>query len=396
MDGERGNKEELEGKILGLLSMNSRLGIDKLAEQTGISRNQAYDLLKRIVKKHEIRFVPEIGIENLWKYEFLGLSWGKSKRELQDTMLKEDATQLGFGEYMAMIEFKGMEEPTNEEILKATEGSYMPQYIARMSGQCSLFMYLIARSPAEASKFIYRFKNNLNKYNFSMKLQFIFPSFGYFPLNDKFIEQTQIQHRYKKLLLALNKNARIRLSSLSGEFGGVSNMTMSTMNARLKELGLVKRTTICMQNPNGQLAKLFIVSIIDEKKFVKSTDQLFMNIVKNSAKHYIFIANIKNPYGFMFIAKFSSMLEAERFRKELEMLDMGVEIGESTVLENVSGNLGIRNFAPEATVQYAWLKTKGLVSAKEPSDGIAVTSHGVRVDSISRKTPYRKSFIPTS
>jgi DNA-binding Lrp family transcriptional regulator len=362
MDGERGNKEELEGRILGLLSMNSRLGIDKLAEQTGISRNQAYDLLKRLVKTYEIRFLPEIGIENLWKYEFLGLCWGKSKRELQDTMTNEDAVQLGFGEYIAMVEFKGHKEPANDEIIKAMEESYMPQYIARMSGQCNLFIYLIARSPVEASQFIYKFRNNLNKYNLTVKLQFIFPGFGYFPLNDKFIEQTQIQHRYKKLLLALNKNARIRLSSLSEEFGGVSNMTMSTMNARLKELGLVKRTTLCIQNPKEQIIKLFTISIVDGEKFLKNTNLLLMNIVKNATKHYIFIANIKNPDGVMFLARFETLLEAEKFKKEFETLDLGIEMNESMLLENLYGNLGIRNFSPEATVQHAFLKAKGLIS----------------------------------
>ena len=144
------NREEIEGKLLTILSMNSRLGIDRLSGMVGLSRNQVYDLVKRIIKKYDIKFVPEIDIDGLWKYEFLGLSWGKSKRELLEMMLKDEPAQIGFEQYVAMIEFKGQEEPTNEEIMKATVGSYIPQYIARASGQCSLFMYLVSRLTSDS------------------------------------------------------------------------------------------------------------------------------------------------------------------------------------------------------------------------------------------------------
>jgi DNA-binding Lrp family transcriptional regulator len=361
MDGERGNKEELEERILSLLSMNSRLGIDKLAGITGVSRNQVYDLLKKVVKKYDIRFVPEIDIDGLWKYEFLGLSWGKSKRELLETILHDEPAHIGFEQYVAMIEFKEKNEPTNEEIINATEGSYMPQYIARASGQCNVFMYLVARSSREVSRFMYKFTNNLSKFDMTLRLQFIAPCLGYFPLNDKFIEQTHIQSRYKKLLSALNSNARISLASLSDEFGGVSNMTMSSIHTRLKEMGVFKRPTLFMQKPNEQMIKLFIMSIKNRKKFSDNKYKMLINIANNSAKRYIFMANIKNPDGLLIIARFKDQLEIEKFKKEFDGLDLGVELTDSIIFENILGNLGIRNFAPEETEQYKTLKSDGLI-----------------------------------
>lgn len=361
------NRDEIEEKLLTILSMNSRLGIDKLSGMVGLSRNQVYDFVKKIIKRYDIKFVPEIDIDSLWKYEFLGLSWGKSKRELLEMMVKDEPAQIGFEQYVAMIEFKGSEEPTNEEIIAATGGSYIPQYIARASGQCSLFMYLVARSSREVSNFMYNFTNNLDKFNLTLRLQFIAPSLGYFPLNDKFIDQTHIQARYKQLLSALNGNARVSLASLSDEFGGVSNMTMSSIHTRLKEMGLFKRPTLFMQKPEEQMIKLFVMSREDRKKFSDNKHNLLINIADNSAKRYIFVADIKNPDGFLIIARFRNPLEIERFKKEFEGLDMGVEFSDSTLFENVLGNLGIRNFAPEETAQYKLLKSDGIIKGTSTS-----------------------------
>ena len=52
----------------------------------------------------------------------------------------------------------------------------------------------------------------------------------------------------------------------------------------------------------------------------------------------------------MIIAPVGNALEMENFRKNFEALDMGVEVEESTILQDIYGSLGIRNFAPEETL----------------------------------------------
>ena len=343
------------------------MGIDKIAPEVGMTRACVYGAVKRLSKELDIAFVPEIGIRNLWRYEFLGLSWGKSKKELLGSIIQPELQSPGFEEYVAMIEFKGEAEPIRRRYLKINEDSYIPQFVARTAGQYNIFMYLVARDSDEVSRFIYTFRNSLSGFDLTVKSQFISPKFGYFPLNDRFIEQTHIQSRYKKLLLALNKDTRVRLTSLAGEFGGVSKMAMSAMHARLRELGLMERPTICIRKPREQLIKIFTLSIVSSKKFSENRDKLLMNIVDNSEKRYIFMADVANPDGIIVIARFGSMLEIEQFKKDFAKLDLGVELLESTLLKNVSGNLGIRNFMKEKTVQYAMLKAKGLIKERKSS-----------------------------
>ena len=179
--GDGDNK--VEDRDPTALSMDSRASLDEIAEYAGLTRDQARGRVKNLVEEYGIRFVPEINLRNLQKDEYLGLSWGKSKREMLGMLTSGANFSIGFEEYVAFIEFK--EGRTDKEILKAMEGSYIPQYVARMSGQSSLMIYAVARNSEEISRFIYKFMNNLDKFNSTVRLQFIYTTFGYFPLNDR-------------------------------------------------------------------------------------------------------------------------------------------------------------------------------------------------------------------
>lgn len=352
-----------EEAIITLLSMDSRIGIDKIAAEVGLTRDQVYGRIKKLVKEYGIRFVPEINIANLQRYEFLGMSWGKSKREILNMVTQESAPNIGFEEYVALVDFKGG-TPSDEEILKAMGDSYIPQYIARMAGQHNLFVYAIARHATDITEFMYQFMNNI-KLNSVDRVQFIYPEFGFFPLNDKILEQMQVQSQYKKLLLSLNKNAKVEFSSLTKEMGGITGATVGSLYARLKEIGLITRPTICITQPAESIVKLFLFSIVDKQKFVKNKGGFLLDFVKNRTNQCIFMASIMNPSGFLVLARFKSPLEEEEFKTRMNELDFGVEISESTILQSVYGMLGIRDFTPSATAQYKWLRIRKLVEESE-------------------------------
>ncbi|MGI0141491.1 MAG: hypothetical protein ACREBF_02455 [Candidatus Micrarchaeales archaeon] len=354
------DSEDSEQKIITAMSMDSRAGVDKIATETGLLRERVYLIQKKLVEKYDIKFVPEINIANLQKYEFLGMGWGKSKREILKIVSSEEAPSIGFEEYIALIDFKSS-EPSNEEILRAMGDSYIPQYVARTAGQHSLFMYAVARHSSDITEFMYKFMNNLSKFNSTERLQFIYPTFGYFPFNNKLIEQMRIQSQYKKLLLALNDNAKVEFTSLTKEFGGVTSATVGSLYARLKEIGLVTRSTICIRKPEELIIKLFILSIVDRQKFTKNKDKFLLNFVGNQNRHYVFMADIRNPGGLLIIARFKTPLEEEEFKRGFALIDLGVEISESTILQSIYGNLGVRNFISEETVQYKVLQSHGLV-----------------------------------
>ncbi|MDE1856312.1 MAG: hypothetical protein KGH49_03715, partial [Candidatus Micrarchaeota archaeon] len=176
------------------------------------------------------------------------------------------------------------------------------------------------------------------------------------------INQMYVQSQYKKLLLALNKNAKVEFTSLVDDFGGVTSATIGASYARMKEIGLLVRPTMYISKPDELIVKLFVLSIIDRQKFAKNRDKFLLDFVQNRFKHYVFMATIRNPGGFLIIARFKTPLEEEEFKRGLESLDLGTEISESTILQHIYGNLGIRNFVKKETLQYKELRTKGLIS----------------------------------
>ncbi|MDE1870300.1 MAG: AsnC family protein [Candidatus Micrarchaeota archaeon] len=350
---------EVENRIITLLSMDCRISVDRMAPSVGVTRDQVYGRTKKLIEKYDVRFVPQINISNLQKYEFLGISWGKSKREILNK-ISEDNIEIGFEEYIALIDFKGG-EPSDKEILDALGDSYIPQYVARISGQHNLFIYAIARHSSDITEFMYKFMNKLDRFNSIERLQFIYPSFGFFPINNKFIEQIQIQPRYKKLLLLLNSNAKTEFSRLTKGMGGISPATVGVLYVRLKEIGLLERPTLYLVKPEELIIKLFIFSIVDRQKFSKNRDKFLLDFVQDKIKNYIFMATIRNPGGGIIFARFKTPLEVEEFKKSFINIDLGIELSESTVLQNIYGNLGVRNFLPEETTQYKELESKGLV-----------------------------------
>lgn len=360
--GDDGHMEEdvnLEDRILTLLSMDSRISNDRIAESVGATGDLVHGRVKKIVERLGIRFVPEINLVKIEKYECLGLGWGRSKRELLNLLTNRDVINLGFEEYIAFLDFKN-KEPGNAEVIKAIGDSYLPQYIARIDGQ-RLFMYAVARNSLDMYDFMYDFTNSLNKFDLIGHVQFVYRNFGYFPLNDKLITEMQINAKYKKMLLELNKNAKAEFSSLRKEFGGVTGASIGQLYSKLRETDMMVRSTLFITKPEEPIIKAFMISIVDRQKFTKNKHDWFLSMVKDNFKHYIFMGSIANPTGLFILARFSTPLEVERFKSAFERSDMGIELSESTLLEKLYGNLGIRNFAPEETIQYKELEAKNLV-----------------------------------
>ncbi len=346
---------EVEEKLLTELSMNSRSGIDKVSQQANLSRGSVYKLIGKLVEKYDLHFVPEINLERIWKYEFIALTRRKSKREIYQTPVNK----LGFESFAMLTKFAG-KMPSNEEILAAIGKSYLPQYIARLSGQYSLFIYAVARNSAEASEFQYSFMNKLSKYNSIPRIKAIYPTFGFFPITNALIEQMNIQVSYKRILQALNNGTRRRFIEMGKEIG-VDNQMIGFDYARMQDIGILRRSTLYMGKPPEPIIKLFMISIRQREKFLKNRQRFLLDFVKKRVNTFVFMSNQIDPEGFLIIAKFNSPYEEEEFRKSIERLNMGVKIFESTVIKTIYGHLGIRSFVPEETDQYKELESKGLV-----------------------------------
>ncbi len=344
-----------EEKLLTELSMNSRSGIDKVAQHTNMSRGSVYKLIGKLIDKYDLHFVPEINPERIWKYEFIALTRRKSKREIYQTPVN----RLGFESFAILAKFIG-KVPSSEEILSAIGKSYLPQYIARLSGQYSLFIYAVARNPAEAGDFQRNFIDKLSRYNSIPRTKAIFPTFGFFPLTNALIEQMNIQVSYKRILQALTGGARRRFMEMGKEIG-IDSQMIGFDYARMQDIGILTRSTLYIGKPNEPIIKLFMVSVRQREKFLKNRQRFLLDFIKKRVNTVIFMSSLIDPEGFLIIAKFNSPYEEEEFKRSIVRLNIGIKIFESTIIKTIYGHLGIRRFVPEETDQYKELESKGLV-----------------------------------
>ncbi|MEM4114389.1 MAG: AsnC family protein, partial [Candidatus Micrarchaeaceae archaeon] len=130
--------EKLKLRMLRALSINARLTFSELGKKVGVGKYVAYKYFHEMVEEYGIKFVPEINVENIWKYELVKLMAHEStKTGIRENIIDKFPDVIGFEEYVIFIKFLG-KKSSDEEILKAIGDSYIPQFVAKLIGEYDL------------------------------------------------------------------------------------------------------------------------------------------------------------------------------------------------------------------------------------------------------------------
>ncbi len=348
-------KDRIGTAILRELSMDARQSLSSIAEKTGASKTAVFNELNSLIEQRDIKFVPEINLEELWRHELLYTTKWMQKREFRQL----DIHQIGFTEYVGFVKFIG-KKPSDAEIAKAVRFSYIPQNVSAVYGRYDLFMYLVARDHADINVFVNAFNKSLPGYKMVVRIRPVRKSFGFFPLRNELIEQFKLPEKYKKLLVTLNNGSRGQLS----QDQEVDKNAITYIYKTLIEYGIVSRTTMYMRNPDNDFAGIISYSIVDHQQFQKSKYKWFEHLVNmdgNKLGTYTFMADVHEPYGGIIIVNAKNAACFEGIKKSIEGLRLGIEI-ESTIFSRpIIGELGVRNFDLRYSNQYGMLATEGLV-----------------------------------
>ncbi len=349
------SKERISNAILRELSMDARQSLSSIADKVSASKTTVFNELNALIEQKEIRFVPEINLDELWRHEMLYTTKWMQKREFRQL----DIHQIGFTEYICFVKFLG-KKPSDAEISKAVANSYVPQNVSALYGRYDLFMYLVARDHADINVFVNSFHKVLSGYKMLVRIRPIRKSLGFFPLRNELIMQFKLPEKYKKLLITLNEDARGQLSS--GE--GMDKNTIAYIYKTLLEYGIVSRTTMYMRNPDNDFAGIISYSIIDHQQFQKNKYKWFEHLVKmdsNKLGTYTFMADVHEPYGGIIIANARNAACFDGIKKSIENLRLGIEMESLILSRPILGDLGVRNFDLRYSNQYGMLATEGIV-----------------------------------
>ncbi len=353
-------EDEMRDRVLSELSMDSRQSLASTAEKIGISKTAAFNILNEMVNSGDIRFVPELNVEELWKHELLHTTKWMQKREFRKLNIHE----IGFSEYVCMVKFNG-KKPSEETIANAAKKSYMPQNISMLYGKYDLFMYVIARNAAEVSFFVNSFSKSLDGYKMEISIRNIRKTYGFFPVRDAFISELKLPEKYKKLLLILNENSRCHLSQMAGD---IDKNTITYMYKALLDYGIIRRSTVVMKKPENSIIGLITYRIVDQNLFNRNKAKWLNHLVNtNTGKNaaYLFMADTYEPYGGIVLVTAKNSSAIESVRDSLASMRIGIEIESQILTKSILGELGFRNFDVRQSHQYGVLQTDGLVPRSE-------------------------------
>ncbi len=294
---DKDKRELLKERILKILSVNGRESIGNIAIAMGIPKPSAYNLVLEAINDYDLCFVPEINIENIWKYEFIRLSKAHSKKEMLEKTI-EKSSELGFEEYIVLFKFRG-KLPGDGEILRAISGSSIPQFVARINGGYDIVMYAVSNGFFSMSKFVADFAAALKDYSVTSELNRIFKGFGFFPLRSKLIDEFKISELYRSILLGLNGNGRKQIIEIAK---ADKNQQLQLIYAfeRLKRTGMLNRVTYYEKAPKNVVMSMIIIKAFNVAALRESAKDLELDIVRkyeNEHTEYVFICDISNPHG---------------------------------------------------------------------------------------------------
>ncbi|MGC9099308.1 MAG: hypothetical protein ACP5HW_02040 [Candidatus Micrarchaeia archaeon] len=359
---EEGRREILKLEMLKYLSVNGRASIDDIARHIKMPKATTYALFNELVKEYRLHFVPEININDIWKFEFIKISKHKStKREIKEEAL-EKIPELGLEEYISFVKFNGA-VPSEEEILNVIKNFAEPQYVAKLHGGDDLVIYEVGKSFYNVNKFIINFSKSLKKYNMIINTSRIVTESGFFPLRNELLDTLMLPDTSKALLEGLNIDARGEIKEIAKRFNKKPELLLYAMD-RLKHGGLLERLTYFEAQPKNNIGGIIKIVITNESKFIESKNKFLLELVKQKeGEHtrYTYICDIMNPSGILIFVNLASNEEIDSIISNLSKVLKGVEIEYTTITKSIFGNLGIRNFDMRYSVQYKVLESENLV-----------------------------------
>ncbi len=342
-------RQQMKLDILKLLSVDGRASIQDMAKKLGVPKTTAYNLFLEVEKEYGLKFVPEININQIWKYELVKLSREGSKREILSKTI-DKMHDIGFEEYVIFIKFMD-NIPEEKEIKKILELSYMPQFAAIVRGQYDLIIYAISRSYKDIDSLIISLGNQLKSYNFKAEVNRIERTFGYFPVRSELIKQFAISENYKNLMINLNENGRTEIKKIEETN---SSKSLSYNLEKLKKTGILSRITYFETKSKNVITSVIRFSVINYDQFLNSKIRWFSELV-NSGKHshneYTLMCDISNPQGCLIFCNFENNQNAELFFTQLKNNIKGAKFEFINIAKTIFGNEGIRNFDNTCTDQ---------------------------------------------
>lgn len=224
-------------RILNILSEDSRAKISDIADQLHLSRRTISLKLAAIEKELGISYILELNEEKL----------GLNRPHL----------------ILARFDSK----PDYARIKELLKQSHVPQLAVSVKGTYDMLIYANALSGREYAQWDKTMQTKLSDYKVEWYAsEVVHRQLGFFPLRNAILERINIQDKYKKMLIALNGNARMRFQELAKKLEMNVNTAAYNFNNLMKE-DYIRGFTLATQIPKDISLMSFFAKYVPSKGY---------------------------------------------------------------------------------------------------------------------------------
>ena len=347
LSNNQADVDEIDKKILMILSMNARATMPFIAKMTGLSTSAAEYRVKRLEEKFGIKYI-----------------------------LEPDIRKLGYTTYLIFVKFET--SIPNDKILKdLLNKEYRIQFAARTTGDYDLIMYLLDEDPIKAldNLWVLRAKTEFGNYPAKWYLVPYAQTYSFIPLREEFIDwvlkekewyktkdswspkQGEFKHKELIIIKELNKNSVTSFSEIDKKYNLVKG-TASNTYEKLSKQGVILRPTITMEKaPYKYINILFLDTIrgtdTDEDRYKILLDTI--GYTQSSINKYALVGNIGMPNAGVYIMPVIEEKTVDQILEYYKNNVNGSSMRNTLVLSSMVGSLCYRLFDNTYSRQYKLL-----------------------------------------
>ena len=285
LSNNQADVDEIDKKILMILSMNARATMPFIAKMTGLSASAAEYRVKNLEKRFGIKYILEV-----------------------------DTEKLGYTSYLLLAKFEETEPPIGD--LRDILGKdFKIQFAALVKGDFDLLAFLLDEDAVHTvdNFYTYLVNSNLSKYIAKWDIVPFGQVYSFVPLRDEFIEhilnvkeQTKLDSSGKlklrnRELIAfkeLNFNSNAKFSDIDIKHK-LNKGTSQYAYQQLKSKELLVRSTVNLTNIKIRYLKVIFIVDMHLSKVEENRHSFLSDVLEygNTLNKYCLIGNITTPLG---------------------------------------------------------------------------------------------------
>ena len=343
-------------EILTNLSMNARMPISVLAKRLGLSATATRYHVQRLGKKLGIRYTVELVLGS-----------------------------MGYMQFIIFVKFLGNRPPLSE-LKAALSNEPRIQLAALVKGEFDLIIYLLAEDSYKANEIVWKLRTetDLKGFDSLWNLNTFYREYGSVPLRQDFFDKVLKNRITKKrsdkslvrkygfydrevaVLRELNANGREEFANIDRSYGLDRGSAQYTY-LRLKQSGIINRTTISLDCFKRNHVGVIWISYINMSEFRKTQNKLLFNIITNRGpiNNYSLMGDLGAPNGAILFMPATYLGELEDRSEELRKTIKGVRIETLFVTDILVGSFCYRAIDNSYSIQYGKLVSNRVITSKE-------------------------------